>query len=130
MNSSERLLSLFFDFVYPYTPVLNRVEFMESYRSSQHSSLLLNSMLANACPYAPLSLLEECGFTDRSAAQKRFFSNAVLLYDFGCGKNQMHRLQSSLFLGTVLFSSVSEKDFRYWLHNAVHIATRMGLHRM
>ncbi|BDD57580.1 hypothetical protein MAP00_002933 [Monascus purpureus] len=116
--------------VYPYAPVLNRVKFMQSYQSSQHSSLLLNSILVSAVPYAPTALLKECGFEDRSSAQKHFFSTAVLLYDFGCGKNQIHRLQSSLLLGTVIFSFVSEKDFRYWLHNAVRIATRMGLHRI
>lgn len=127
---SEQLLRIFFDVVYPYAPVLNRVEFMQSYQSAQHSSLLLNSILVNAVPYAPTALLKECGFEDRSSAQKHFFSTAVLLYDFGCGKNQIHRLQSSLLLGTVIFSFVSEKDFRYWLHNAVRIATRMGLHRM
>lgn len=127
---SEQLLRIFFEVVYPYAPVLNRVKFMQSYQSSQHSSLLLNSILVSAVPYAPTALLKECGFEDRSSAQKHFFSTAVLLYDFGCGKNQIHRLQSSLLLGTVIFSFVSEKDFRYWLHNAVRIATRMGLHRM
>lgn len=124
------MLHAFFDFIYPYVPALDRVEFMQSYEACRHSSLLLNSILANAVAYAPIPVLEECGFADRTTAQKWFFSTAVLLYDFSCGKSQIHRLQSSILLGTVPFPYVFGKEVRYWLYHSVQMATRMGLHRM
>lgn len=127
---SKDLLRLFFYLVYPYIPVLNREEFLQSYYSSKHSILLLNSVLATTIPYTDLSVIQHAGFVDRESAQKWFYSNAVRLYDFGCETSQLHRLQSCLLLGTILLSFASEKDFRYWLQNAVRIASRMGLDRM
>jgi len=120
---------LYFESVYPYAPVLDRVEFIQAYKSGQYSSFLMQAVFASTVPYAPLQLLLDAGFADRLTAQKTFFSNAVLLYDFGCEKSQLRLLQGSLILGTSVFSYHSGKDIHYWLHNAVRIATRMGFHR-
>lgn len=89
----------------------------------------MQAILVSAVPYAPMGVLTECGFTDRFTAQKFFFSNAVLLYDFGCEKSQLRMLQGSLILGTAVVSYTMDKDFRFWHHNAVRVATRMGLHK-
>ncbi len=123
------MLKLFFQLVHPYVPVLDRIEFIQAYETGEYSSFVLLAMFASTVPYIPLQELLDAGFTGRSNAQKTFISNAILLYDFGCEKSQLRRLQGSLLLGVSAISYTVDKDFRYWLYNAVRIATRMGLHR-
>lgn len=126
---SDLLLRLHFEHVYPYAPILDRIELVRTYEAGGCSTFLLMAIFASVVQYAPPQLLVDAGFSDRSTAQSKLFSNAVLLYDFGCEKSQLRRLQGSLLLGISNFSSTVDKDFRYWLYNAVRIATKMGLHR-
>ncbi|KAH8652128.1 fungal-specific transcription factor domain-containing protein [Xylariales sp. PMI_506] len=125
----EQLLNVYFETCYQYEPVIDRVEFLESYRSGKHSAFLLQSVLASAVQYAPVQLLRSCGYNNRHEAQDKFYSNAVLLYDLGFENSQLRMLQGSLVLGTSILSYTIDKDFRYWIHNAVRLATKMGLHR-
>jgi hypothetical protein len=126
---SEKFLQLYFECVYPYAPILNRVQFMQEYMENKHSMFLIQSIFANVVPYTPASLLLEAGFSDRLVAQKSFFSKAKLLYDFGCEMGQLQLLQGSLMLSSLSFQYAVDSDFRFWLSNAVRIATQMGLHR-
>lgn len=126
---SDKFLRLFLEHVYPYTPILDRVQLLRDHNRNNCSSFLFYSILTNAVPYASPELLLEAGYIDRMAAQKEFFNRARLLYNFGCEKNQLSLLQGSLLLSSHQYSSASEKDFRFWFHNAFRIATQMGLHR-
>lgn len=126
---SDKFLHLYFQCVYPYAPILNRLEFMQDYRSGKRSSFLLQCILANVAPYASPELLLEAGFSDRLEAQKSFFGKARLLCDLGSGIGQLQVLQGSLMLSSIHFSFGLDKDYRFWLTNAVRIATQMGLHR-
>ena len=126
---SRELLRLYFACIYPYAPILDRVKFVQDYDTNQHSAFLLQSILANAAPYAPLELLREAGYKDRITAQKSLFTKARLLYDLGCENSQLHLLQGSIMLSSLSFTYAMDKDYRYWLSNAGRIATRMGLHR-
>lgn len=128
MNISDELLRLYFKCVYPYAPILDRVKFVESYRTNQHSPFLLQAILANVTPYVSNDLLLRAGYQDRVTAQKSLFSKAKLLYDL-YEKNQLVLLQGSIILSSLSFSYAIDKDYRYWLSNAARIATRMGLHR-
>ncbi|EXJ91718.1 hypothetical protein A1O3_00268 [Capronia epimyces CBS 606.96] len=125
----DDLLHLFFECIYPYVPILDRVGFLEDYKRENCSTFLLQSIFANAAPYASAQLLHEAGFPDRSAAQKSFSQKAKLLFDLGCEKGQLRLLQGSLLLSSLQFSIAPDKDYRFWLHNAIRIATQMGLHR-
>jgi hypothetical protein len=125
---SRRLLQCHFDCVYPHLPVFDRIEFLNSYELSDHSSLLMLAILASSTPYVDMDVLTQCGFTSRFDAQRAFFFNAVLLYDFGCEKSQLRMLQASIILGITVFSSSLDKDYHFWHHNSVRIAVRMGLH--
>lgn len=89
----------------------------------------MQAVLATAASYAPMSLLEDCGYVDRLSAQKAFYSKATLLYDFRCEKSQLRLLQGSLILGMIAFSYSLDKDFRYWFHNSLRLAIKMGLHK-
>ncbi|KAL6699269.1 hypothetical protein J3F84DRAFT_247347 [Trichoderma pleuroticola] len=126
---SEAMLRQHFTSVYPQIPVFDYVDFAESYLSGSFSWLLMQAVLASAVPYIAMDVLTECGFTNRLTALEFFFSNAVRLYDFGCEESQLAKLQGSLILSTVLVSYTMDKDFRFWHHNAVRLAVRLGLHK-
>ena len=129
MRCSESMLRRHFTTVYPQAPVYDYIEFMDSYHSGSFSWFLMQTILASAVPFTPLDMLAECGFGDRVTALEFFFSNAVKLYDFGCEGNQLIKLQGSLIMSTVLVSYSMDKDFRFWHHNAVRLAIRLGLHK-
>lgn len=126
---SGELLRLYFVCVYPYAPIVDRVKFMLAYETGHHSPFVLQSILANVVPYAPIDLLRQAGYEDRLTAQKSFYTKATLLYDLRCEKNQLHMLQGSIMLSSLSFSYAMDKDYRYWLGNAGRIATQIGLHR-
>jgi hypothetical protein len=115
--------------VYPYTPVLDRTRFYDDFVKDECSLFLLNAILANIIPYAPLDLVLAAGYPDRNAAQRDFSQKAQLLHDFGCERRQLVLLQGSCILSSFQSSYAPLKDFRFWLHNAFRIATQMGLHR-
>ncbi|ETS06861.1 hypothetical protein M419DRAFT_69430 [Trichoderma reesei RUT C-30] len=125
----EAMLRRHFTTVYPHIPVYDYIEFMDSYVSGSFSWFLMQAILASAVPFTTLDMLAECGFKDRSTALEFFFSNAVKLYDFGCEESQLIKLQGSLVMSTVLVSYSMDKDFRFWHHNAVRLAIRLGLHK-
>ena len=125
---SDELLQVYFNHVYPYAPVLSETDFLKSYENGDQSVFLLQAIFANVIPYISEQLLSDLGYTDRHIAQKTFFSKAKLLYDLGCEKGQLQILQGSIVLSTMSFSYASDNDYRFWLANAVRIATQMGLH--
>ena len=129
LAGSEELLKLYFECVYPYTPILNRVEFLLEYERGTFSPFLMQCVLANSLPYASDRLLREAGFSDRRSAQKIVFDRARLLYDFETEYGQLRLLQGSLILSSLQFAFALDKDFRFWMSNAVRLATQMGLHR-
>ncbi|KAL2703936.1 hypothetical protein AAEP93_005007 [Penicillium crustosum] len=125
----DEFLRLYFQFVYIYAPVIDRIQFLRDYRNGTVSKFLFYSILASVTPYAPTNLIRDIGFENYQSAQKTFIDRARLLYDVGVEKNQLHQLQGSLVLSHLYVSLYTEKDYRYWLSNAVRIATKMGLHK-
>lgn len=127
--SSDELLRVYFNHVYPYAPVLSQPDFFKSYENGDQSIFLMQAIFAHVIPYISEQLLSDLGYADRHIAQKSFFSKAKLLYDLGCEKGQLQILQGSIILSTMSFSYASDHDYRFWLANAIRIATQMGLHR-
>ncbi|KNG80716.1 hypothetical protein ANOM_011005 [Aspergillus nomiae NRRL 13137] len=125
----DQLIRLFFDRVYAYAPVFDRVRFTRDYRQQKPSLFLLHAILASAIPHASIELLHDAGFDDHITAQRCFFTRAKLLHDVGGEKSQVRILQGSLFLAMSPVSRDMEKDHRYWISNAARIAIRLGLHR-
>lgn len=128
-DSSEKLLQIYFDRVHPYTPILERLAFLRGFWDGKHSIFLLQCILTSVVPFLPDDLVLMMGFADRSNAQRSFFSKAQLLYDLEVEKSQLCLLQGSLMLTSSHFEFVVDKDCRFWLINAVRLATQMGLHR-
>ena len=126
---SDQLLRLYFECVYTYAPVLDRIQFVRSYESGKYSLFLLQSVFANVVPYASSELLCEAGFQDHLTAQRTFFERATLLYDLRSEKRHLQLLQGSILLSSSTFPSSEDRDHRFWLTNAVRIAMKLGLHR-
>lgn len=122
-------MRLYFQCVYIYAPVIDRLQFIREYRNQTASTFLLQSILASVAPYVPTSVIHEAGFEDHASAQKTFIDRARLLYDIGAEKNQLRQLQGATILSHLYVSLYTEKDYRYWLSNATRIATKMGLHK-
>ena len=126
---SEKLLGLYFQHVHPYTPVLERVEFLRGFTNGTYSTFLLQCIMTSVMPVTPSNLISIMGFANRSIAHRFFFSKAQLLYDLEAERSQLCLLQGSLMLASSHFAFMVDKDCRFWLMNAVRLATQMGLHR-
>jgi hypothetical protein len=88
---------------------------------------LLRVILTLASVHAPSDVLSACGFANRSAAQESFFSKAKLLHDFAAEDDPLLMLQGSIILCMVILDHPSDRDFGYWFHNAVRLATKLDL---
>ncbi|KAK0765750.1 hypothetical protein N5P37_001688, partial [Trichoderma harzianum] len=122
-HSCEAMLQAYFSLGHPHVPILDPVEFVRSYLSGSFSLFLMQAILANAALYAPMPLLEACGFGERCEAIETYFSRASLLYQFGCERNQLRSLQGSIVLGMTAVTGSFDRDFRYWIHNAIRDIT-------
>ncbi|KAH7125996.1 fungal-specific transcription factor domain-containing protein [Dactylonectria macrodidyma] len=125
----DSMLQLFFTHVYPYTPVVDRVQLAYDFSQQNCSSFLLYAIFAITVPYAPSNLVQAMSFESITEAQKAFFTRARVLFDFGCERGQLNLLQGSIFMSSFQNSFAPDKDFRFWFNNAMHMATQMGLHR-
>ncbi|KEF63210.1 uncharacterized protein A1O9_01187 [Exophiala aquamarina CBS 119918] len=123
----DALVKTYFDHVYPFAPVINRADFIRGYQSGDCSLFLLRVILTPACLHAPADVLSACGFASRSAAQESFFSKAKLLHDFAVEGDPLLMLQGSLILCMVILDHPTDRDFGYWFHNAICLATKLDL---
>ncbi|GKU16401.1 unnamed protein product [Fusarium langsethiae] len=124
----DAFIKAYFDHVYPFAPILDRVEFMENYRSGNCSLFLLHAISTAGSSYVPIEVIQACGYTDRSAAHMAFFLKAKLFHDFHCQGGSLPMLQGSMILGAIIPDHPSDRDFHYWFHNSVRWASKLGLH--
>ncbi|KAG5753533.1 hypothetical protein H9Q72_009960 [Fusarium xylarioides] len=123
----DDIVKAYFDYVYPFAPILNRTDFIQSYRSGSCYLFLLHAVAAAASLYVTHDVLIGCGYADRSTAQASFFSKAKLFHDFHCQGDPLSMLQGSIILGAVILDHPSYRDFQYWFHNSVWRALKMGV---
>ncbi|KAI0143425.1 hypothetical protein GGR57DRAFT_484154 [Xylariaceae sp. FL1272] len=123
----DALVQAYFHHVFPFVPVINRADFICGYKSGNCSLLLLRAMLTVASLHVPETVLSACGFTSRSAAQESFFSKARLLHDFAAEDDPLVIMQASIILCMIILDHPTDRDFSYWLHNAVRLATKIDL---
>jgi hypothetical protein len=108
--------------------VLNKSEFIQNYRSNNCSLFLLYAVLTTASLHVSDDVLSACGFVSRSGAQESFFLRAKLLHDFAAEADTLVVLQGSIVLCMVVLKHRTDRDFYYWLYNAVRLANKIGLH--
>ncbi|CAG7566052.1 unnamed protein product [Fusarium equiseti] len=124
------IIKAYFDHVYPFAPILNRTDFIRSYRSEECSLFLLHAICTAASNSVPIEVIHGCGYADRSAAHTAFFSKAKLFHDFQCQGGSLSMLQGSMILGAIILDHPSDRDFQYWFHNSVRRASRLGVHNV
>ena len=113
--------------MHPFTPAINRADFIRRYQSGDCSLYLLHVILAAASVHVPAGVLSACGFTSCSAAQESFFSKAKLLHDFAVEDDPLLMLQGSIILCMVILDHPTDRDFGYWFHDAIRLATKLNL---
>ncbi|KAF6526040.1 hypothetical protein HZS61_009084 [Fusarium oxysporum f. sp. conglutinans] len=123
----DDIVKAYFDYVHPFAPILNRTDFIQSYRSGTCCLFLLHAVAAAASLYVTHDVLLGCGYPDRSTAQASFFSKAKLFHDFHCQGDPLSMLQGSMILGAIILDHPSDRDFQYWFHNSVRRASKMGV---
>ncbi|KAF4451650.1 hypothetical protein F53441_5329 [Fusarium austroafricanum] len=124
----DAIVRAYFDYVHPYAPILNRTDFVQSYRSGTYSPFLMYAMSTAACLYVPSEVILGCGYADRAGAQTDFFSKAKLFHDFYVQGDQLSMLQGSTILSATILDHPSDKDFQYWFYNSVRRASKLGIH--
>lgn len=127
MTNRDALIKTYFKHVHPFAAVINRADFICAYRSGDCSLFLLRVILTTASVHATTDLLSACGFASRSAAQELFFSKANLLHDFAAEEDALLMLQGSIILCMVILDHPTDRDFGYWFHNAIRIATKLDI---
>ncbi|RQM07480.1 hypothetical protein DH86_00003144, partial [Scytalidium sp. 3C] len=123
----DALIKTYVDHVHPFAPVINRADFIRNYQSGDCSLFLLRVILTLASLHAPADVLSACGFASRSAAQESFFIKAKLLHDFATEDDPLMMLQGSIILCMVILDHPTDRDFGYWFHNAIRLATKLDL---
>lgn len=102
---------------------------MKAYQGGNYSIFLVQTILAAASLHASLAMLSACGFQQRAEAQAAFCSRAILLYDFQNEKNEITLLYGSTILASITFFQPANKNWQYWLYNAVRLMAKMGLQK-
>ena len=110
-------------------PIFDRYQFCQNYVNDNSSMFLLQAILTQALAYAPLSVLNEAGYSDRPTAAKTFYERARLLYDFGMEKSPLIIVQACALLHVSYLAVKTERDYRFWLSLATRVATQMGMHK-
>ncbi|KAH8738441.1 hypothetical protein BGZ61DRAFT_440039 [Ilyonectria robusta] len=124
------LIKTYFAYVYPFAPVIDRIDFIRNYRAGNYSLFLLYAMLATATLHAPPDVISGCGFEDRSTAQASFSGKATLLHDFHFETDLLPMLQGSLILGVVILDHSTDKDYHYWFYNSTRLAVKLDIHKI
>ncbi|KAM3545532.1 hypothetical protein ARSEF1564_001526 [Beauveria bassiana] len=121
-------LTSYFVLLEPYSPIIDKVDFVNKFAAGTCSLFLLYTIMATASLYVPHEIIEQCGFVDRSEAQATFASRATLLCDFGVESDALPLIQGSILMTRVLAEQPTDKDSNYWLYNALRLATKLELY--
>ncbi|KAF4470374.1 cutinase transcription factor 1 beta [Fusarium albosuccineum] len=126
----DSLLKAYFDYIYPFGPVIERVDFAQNYRSGKCSLLLLHAMSAAASLFVSDEIISGCGYRDRAAAQASFFMKAKLLHSFHCESDPLTMLQASVILSIVILDHPTDRDYQYWFYNCIRLAMKLDIHNI
>lgn len=91
---------------------------------------MLHALLTPASLHALADVLSACGFASPLAVQESLFSKAKLLHDFAAEDDSLSMRQASIVLCMVILDHPTDRDFGYWFHNAIRLATKLDLRNM
>ncbi|EPS45917.1 hypothetical protein H072_108 [Dactylellina haptotyla CBS 200.50] len=134
IGTCDKLIKIFFQYIYPHLPILNRPAFIRGYRKMLsgdgiYSLFLMHAVLYAATYHAPTEILKECGFENRLTARAYFFSRAKLVHMMDGEKEHLYTIQGCTLMSMWWTRYEEEKETRFWLQAAVLLSQRMGMHR-
>ncbi|CAH0000107.1 unnamed protein product [Clonostachys byssicola] len=123
----DALIRAYFEYLWPFSPIICRTDFIQRYRAGNCSLFLLYAILATTVPFAPEDAISGLGFQDRSAAQTSFFSKSKLLYDFHCERDLLAMFQGSIVLSIIILDYPTDKDFQHWFYNSIRLLVKLDV---
>ncbi len=127
----DELIDVYFRWVHPIVPVINRTRFMRAYRDSKNppSLLLLQAvLLAGSRVCTNPQLMDANGSTTPAALT--FYKRAKALYDANYEDDRMTIVQSLLLMGWYWEGPEDvTKNVFYWSRVATIVAQGSGMHR-
>ncbi|KAK6531737.1 hypothetical protein TWF694_002912 [Orbilia ellipsospora] len=134
VETCDKLIKTFFQYIYPHLPILNRPSFVRGYRKmisgeGTYSLFLLHAVLYAATYHSSTETLKECGFENRLTARAYFFSRAKLVHMMDGEKEHLYTIQGCTLMSLWWTRYEEEKETRFWLQAAVLLSQRMGMHR-
>ncbi|KAK7408249.1 hypothetical protein QQX98_009561 [Neonectria punicea] len=128
------LIWSFFEYVYPYMPVVDLEEFLEPVynrdgSSGQISLLLFQAVLFAGTAHVKMDHLNQVGFKTRREARKAFFLRVRLLYDFNTECDRAALVQALLLMTLWYETPTEHRNTWHWIDVAISQAFAAGLHR-
>ncbi|GAB1201952.1 hypothetical protein APSETT445_000550 [Aspergillus pseudonomiae] len=115
----------YFLLVHPSVPILDEVEFWNTYLQLEDAELTMDWMVQ----FVPVEIIQQCGFNDTCEARRAFYQRAKMLYDTNSESNPLARAQGALLL-TFHTTAEDPEATMTWNMCAIHnaIATGLDLH--
>ncbi|PGH20772.1 hypothetical protein AJ80_03533 [Polytolypa hystricis UAMH7299] len=131
LNICRELFRVYFLYVHPHYPILDRREFAYRYShlSNPPSWLLLQAVLFMGAGHCDVSVLKEVGFKSRYEARLTLFKRTKALYDADHETDKQTIVQSLFLMSFWWNSPTDQKDTWHWLGNSISLALTMGMHR-
>lgn len=128
---SDHLIDIYFKYVHPYIPVINRREFLKQYRIDRDSpSILLRQAIYSAATRLSShpDLMDAQGSSSTAALE--FYHRAKALFDINFENSIMTLVLSSLVLAQTVDDPmfVNQNAF-FWVRLGITLAQGMSLHR-
>lgn len=128
-ESCETLFRAYFAWFHPCFPILERIDFYNSYLQKTLSPLLLQAVLFVAASYCDQKTLKDIGLSDRYDTRSTFYNRAKDIYDADYETNKIAVSQALFLMSFWRAGPLLEKDTRHWLGAAISLAQTKGMHR-
>ncbi|RAQ48725.1 hypothetical protein AFGD_010801 [Aspergillus flavus] len=132
-SAMDVFLMKYFLLVHPSVPILDEVEFWNTYLQSEDTNyapkislFVFQAMLLSSCAFVPVEVIQQCGFNDACEARRTFYHRAKMLYDTNFESDPLARAQGALLL-TFHTTAEDPQATMTWNMCAIHNATATGL---
>ncbi|PKS11265.1 hypothetical protein jhhlp_003027 [Lomentospora prolificans] len=134
VDFQNSLLKAFVEFVYPYVPVIDLVDFLKIVyhrdgSQGQTSLVLYQAVMFAGSGFVSMDVLRRNGYSTRKEARRALLQRARLLYDFDMESNRFILIQALLLMTYWYEGPDDQKDAWHWLGIAISLARCLGIHR-
>ena len=128
-DTCEVLLQAYFQWFHPCFPIVDKEQFITSYKSKTTSPLLFQSMLFIGVIHCDEETLRNKGLGERHDARYLFCNRAKDVYDVDYETDPVKVLQALFLMSFWRAGPLLEKDTHHWLGAAISLAQSKGMHR-